>query len=74
MRRKISYKDLEQAGHGVRNTIKAKQKKYGFPACDGVDETGHPFWWEETIEKYEATISGKYTPKTPKHLKQSVTA
>jgi hypothetical protein len=68
MRKKVSFKDVEEAGHGVRNTVKGKQKKHGFPECDGVDETGHPFWWEETIEKYEKKITMEYVPKTPAHV------
>ena len=69
MRRRYSFKDLEAAGRGCRNTVKAKIRKGTHPPPDGVDETGHPFWYDETMERHNKTLSGEYMPVTPKHLK-----
>lgn len=69
MRKKVFFKGLELAGYGVRNTVKSKIKKGKFPPPDGIDETDHPFWWEETIEMHEQKLSeSAYTPVTPEAL------
>jgi len=68
MQKRNFFKDLEAAGRGCRNTVKSKMEKGTFPPPDGVDETGHPFWYDSTMERHDETLSREYTPVTPKHL------
>ena len=51
-KRRLRYRDLEEAGYGSRTTIwrRVKAKTFVLPHDDG---TGKPIWYLEDIEAWE---------------------